>query len=101
VDTAVQQSSLGIQFESFEAEGLSKEEYEGVSFPKPLSFNLAERGRVETELATIMGGFDVLLRLAAIHDEIITRLCEAHVTGQLGYRQIKAAKLAAKQTQLG
>jgi hypothetical protein len=100
MDTAVHQSSLGIQFESFE-EGLPKEDYEGVSFPKPLSFNLAERGRIETELATILGGFDVLLRLAAIHDDIITRLCEAHVTGHLGHRQVKAAKLAANQTQLG
>jgi hypothetical protein len=100
MDTDVHQSFLGIQFESFE-EGLPKEDYEGVSFPKPLSFNLAERGRVETELATIMGGFDVLLRLAAIHDDIITRLCEAHVTGHLGHRQVKAAKLAANQTQLG
>jgi len=100
MDTGVHQSFLGTQFESFE-EGLPMEDYEEVSFPKPLSFNLAERGRVETELATILGGFDVLLRLAAIHDDIITRLCEAHVTGHLGHRQIKAAKLAAKQTQLG
>jgi hypothetical protein len=100
MDTGVHQSFLGIQFESSE-EGLPKEDYEGVFFPKRLSFNLAERGRIETELATIMGGFDVLLRLAAIHDDIVTRLCEAHVTGQLGYRQIKAAKLAANQTQLG
>jgi hypothetical protein len=101
MDTDVHQSFLGIQLESSEEEGLPKEHYEGVSVPKPLSFNLAERGRVETELATILGGFDVLLRLAAIHDDIITRLCEAHVTGHLGHRQIKAGKLAAKQTHAG
>jgi hypothetical protein len=43
----------------------------------------------------------VALSAAAIHDDIVTRICEAYLTGNLGERQIKAVKLAAKQSQMG
>jgi hypothetical protein len=101
LDTGVHESFLAIPFESSVEDGLPKEETKGVSVQKCLSFNLAERGGLEAEIAPLLGGIDVLLRLAAIHDDIVTRICEAHRTGQLGERQIKAAKLAAKQSQTG
>jgi hypothetical protein len=101
LDTSVHESSLVTPFESSVEDGLSKEESKGVSVRKRLSFNLAQRGRLESEIAPLLGGIDVLLRLAAIHDDIVTRICEAYLTGNLGARQIKAAQLAAKQSQAG
>jgi hypothetical protein len=100
LDTRVHESFLRIPFESSVEDGLPKEESKkGVSVRNYLSFNLAERGRLESEVAPLLGGIDVLLRLAAIHDDIVTRICEAYLTDNLGDRQIKAAKLAAKQSQ--
>jgi hypothetical protein len=101
LDTGVHGSSLVTPFESSVEAGLPKEESKGVPVQKCLSFNLAERGRLEFEIAPLLGGIDILLRLAAIHDDIVTRICEAYLTGNLGERQIKAAKLAAKQSQTG
>jgi hypothetical protein len=101
LDTSVHESFLETPFESSVEDGLSKEESKRVSVQKYLSFNLAERGRVESEIAPLLGGIDVLLRLAAIHDDIVTRICEAYLTGNLGTRQIRAAKLAAKQCGTG
>jgi len=66
-----------------------------------LAFNPAQRGRIECQVAHLLGGFDVLSRLAAIDDQIVTRLCQAHCTGNLHERQIKAAKLAAQQSRAG
>jgi hypothetical protein len=102
LDIDVHESFLVTPFESSLEDGLPKEgSKKGVSVRNYLSFNLAERGRLEAEIAPLLGGIDVLLRLAAIHDDIVTRICEAHRTGHLGDRQIKAAKLAAKQSQTG
>jgi hypothetical protein len=101
LDTSVHESCLVIPFESTLKVGLPKEESKGVSGQTHLSFNLAERGRLEPQVASLVGGIDVVFRLAAIHDDIVTRMCEAHLTGHLGDRQIKAAKLAAKQSQAG
>jgi hypothetical protein len=100
VDTDVHQSILVIPFESSVDDGLPREENKGDTVRTHLSFNLAERGCLETKVAPLLGGIDVLGRLAAIHDDIVTRICEAYVSGHLGDRQIKAAKLAAKQTQI-
>ena len=63
-----------------------------------LSFKRSERGKLEPQIAQRLEGFDVLSRLAAINDEIITRLCEAHCRNELSERQIRAAQLAAKQS---
>jgi hypothetical protein len=98
VDTNIQESFLATPLESSVAGRPPKEEKTGASVRKSLSFNLAERGRLELELAPILGGIDVLVRLAAIHNDIVTRICEAYVTGNFSARQIKAARLAAKQS---
>jgi hypothetical protein len=100
LDTDVHQSFLVTPFKSSLEDGLPKEESKGASVRAHLSFNLAERGRLETKVAPLLGGMDVLFRLATIHDEIVTRLCEAHLRGHLTERQIKAAQLAARQTQM-
>jgi hypothetical protein len=101
VDTGVQQPFLTTIKES-SVKGCRREQRTGSDATPPLlSFERAQRGWVETQIAPLLGGFDVLFRLAAIHDDIITRLCEAHYTGQLGERQIRSAKLAAKQTHTG
>jgi hypothetical protein len=102
LDTGVHQSFLVTPFQSSVEDGLPKEENKkGVFVRNYLSFNLAERGRLESKVAPLLGGIEVLLRLAAIHDDIVTRICEAYLRGDLGERQLKAAKLAAKQSQTG
>jgi hypothetical protein len=99
LDADVHESFLSIQLKSFLQNGLPKEDSNNKAGQHHLSFSLAERGRIEPEVAGLLGGIDVLYRLANIHDSIVTRLCEAHMRGELGQRQIRAAKLAAKQTQ--
>jgi hypothetical protein len=100
VDAGVHQSFLSTLSESSLADGRQKQQRPvRDASPRPLSFDRAQRGRLECQVAPLLGGFEVLFRLAAIHDDIITRLCEAHQTGHLGERQIRAAKLAAKQSQ--
>jgi hypothetical protein len=100
VDAGVHQSFLSTLSESSLADIRPEQQRPvGDASPRPLSFDPAQRGRLESQIAPLLGGFEVLFRLAAIHDDIITRLCEAHQTGHLGERQIRAAKLAAKQSQ--
>jgi hypothetical protein len=101
LDNGVHESFLSILPESSEEDGLPKGALERVSLQSQVSFKLGERGGLESELARVLGSFDVLLRLASIHDHIITRLAEALVKDQLGDRQIRAAKLAARQSQPG
>ena len=99
VDTGVHQSFLSTHLESFVVGDRAEQRPIGNTLPRNLSFNRAHRGRLETEVARRVGGFDVLFCLAAIHDEVITRICEAHSIGHLEDRQIRALKLAARQTQ--
>jgi hypothetical protein len=100
VDARVHQSFLSTLSESSLASCRPEQQRPvGDDNPRPLSFDRAQRGRLESQVAALLGGFEVLFRLATIHDDIITRLCEAHQTGHLGERQIRAAKLAAKQSQ--
>jgi len=101
VDTGVHQPFLSTLQESSLA-GVRPEPQIGRDpSPRLLSFDRAQRGRLETQIAPLIGGFDVLFRLAAIHDDIITRVCEAHNTGQFANRQIRATRLAAKQSHTG
>jgi hypothetical protein len=97
VVAGVHQSYLPTQFESFVG-GRPTQEVDNLCVSQSPSFSLTERGRLEAVIAPLLGGMHVLLRLAVIHDDIITRLCEAHQREKLGPRQIKAAKLAAKQS---
>jgi hypothetical protein len=97
-DTGVHQSFLSIPLESTLQEGLARKRMEQERYKGTLSFDLRERGRIEIKLGQLLGDYDLLLRLAAIQDDIITRLSEAYSTNNLGPRQIRAALLAAKQT---
>jgi hypothetical protein len=65
-----------------------------------LSFKLAQRGKLEVEVARLIGGYDLLSRLAAVNEEIVNRLCEAQHRGIFEDRLIKATSLAAKQSRL-
>jgi hypothetical protein len=98
LDADVHESFLLTQLKPILQNGLPKEETNNKPGQHHLSFSFAERGRIEPEVAGLLGGIDVLYRLATIHDSIVTRLCEAHMKGELGRRQIKAAELAAKQS---
>jgi hypothetical protein len=101
VDAADHQSFLSTPSESFLANVQAKQRSVGHVSPRPPSFDRAQRGLLETRIAPLVGGFDVLFRLAAIHDDIITRICEAYQTGQFGERQVRATKLAAEQSRAG
>jgi hypothetical protein len=97
-DTAVHQSFLSTPLESSLHEGIPTKRIGEENLKRALSFDLRERGRIEIALGHLLGDYDLLLRLAAIHDDIITRLSEAYCTNNLGPRQIKAALLAARQS---
>ena len=62
-------------------------------------YRRAERGKVEIELAKLLGsdGFEILARLSSINDATVERLCRAFAYGQLGDREVMAARLAAEQ----
>jgi hypothetical protein len=59
-----------------------------------------QRGRFEAELAKRLGndGFEILARLSELDDAIVERLCRAHANGQVGERELSAARLAAEQS---
>jgi hypothetical protein len=63
----------------------------------------AERGRWEVELAKLVGtdGLDVLECLNAIDGTIVERLCRAFCNGEIGEREIMAARLAAAHAAAG
>jgi hypothetical protein len=92
LDTDVHQSSLVTPLTS-----LLPAQQDGSTESAPATFNLRQRGTIERDVARLVGGYDNLCRLSAIDDQIVTRLCEAHLMGVLGKRQIEATKLAASQ----
>ncbi len=57
------------------------------------------RGSYEAKVATLLGndGYQVLMRLSELDDRIVERLCRACADGELGGRELIAAKLAAEQ----
>lgn len=62
-------------------------------------FDRRKRGFYETEVARLLGneGFDILERLSEHDDAIVERLCRAYAAGELGGRELIAARLAAVQ----
>jgi hypothetical protein len=63
------------------------------------NYDRRKRGSYETEIARLLGngGFDILERLSEHDDAIIERLCRAYADGQVGTRELIAARLAAEQ----
>lgn len=61
-----------------------------------------QRGAIELQIAERLGanGMEILGKLSALDDWIVERLCRAHAAGQLGEREINAARLAADQVRL-
>jgi hypothetical protein len=62
-------------------------------------YDRRQRGRYETEVARLLGngGFEILARLSEYDDAWIERLCRAYAKGELGPREVDAARLAASQ----
>jgi hypothetical protein len=63
------------------------------------NYDRRRRGQYEAELAKLLGndGFGILERLSEQEDAIVDRLCRACADGQLGSRELIAARLAAQQ----
>jgi hypothetical protein len=63
------------------------------------NYERRKRGSYEAELAKLLGndGFEILARLSEHDDAIIERLCHAYADGELGRRELSAARLAADQ----
>jgi hypothetical protein len=57
------------------------------------------RGFFETEVAKRLGndGFEILVRLSEKDDDLVERLCRACADGELGERELLAARLAVAQ----
>src|ERR1700726_4364052 len=67
---------------------------------KPASkYDRRRRGSYEADIAKLLGngGFEILARLSEYDDNIVERLCRAYADGELGARELIAARLAAKQ----
>jgi hypothetical protein len=58
-----------------------------------------KRGSYEAEVAALLGngGYEILMRLSGLDDAIVERLCRAFADGELGARELIAARLAAEQ----
>jgi hypothetical protein len=94
-DKNVDQSLLPIHSKESSPRGLS-EEKDARSTPV---YNRRHRGAIEIQLATALGehGMGILARLSAYDDTIVDRLCRAHAEGELGERELSAARLSAEQ----
>jgi hypothetical protein len=102
LDNAVHESFLSTQSISAlsAAEAVKLSPAQNMHVQPHLSFKLAQRGKLEVEVARLIGGYDLLSRLAAVNEEIVNRLCEAQHRGIFEDRLIKATSLAAKQSRL-
>ena len=70
-DSSVHQSYLRIR-QNLLTDGRAIEDRADAN--RKLSFKLAERGRYEAQIASLIGGYDTLLRLASVHDDIVHSL---------------------------
>jgi Helix-turn-helix domain len=96
VDVSDRQSSLSIHIKPTSAGGRWKPS----STQRISKYKRAERGHWEQELSKALGpnGSEIIDRLAMIDDAVVERLCRALCDGQLGSRELEAARLAAYQT---
>jgi hypothetical protein len=95
-DKNVEESSLGILINKSSP---SVGEHGKRSRSTASKYERRQRGSYEAEVATLLGkdGFEILMRLSALDDAIVERLCRACADGQLGTRELIAARLAAEQ----
>jgi hypothetical protein len=63
------------------------------------NYDRRRRGTYEADIAKLLGndGFEILAQLSEYDDAIVERLCRAHADGELGAREVIAARLAADQ----
>jgi hypothetical protein len=71
-------------------------------FGDGVGYQMRQRGALELLIAERLGpnGMEVLAKLSAIDDLIVERMCRAQSAGQLGERELNAARLAAEQARL-
>jgi hypothetical protein len=97
-DKNVEESLLGIL--PIQSSPIEAERSEG-KYPRIISSNYdrCQRGSYEAKLASMLGkdGIDILFRLSEFNDAIVEQLCRAYADGELGDREIHAARLAAEQ----
>ncbi|MGA7807534.1 hypothetical protein [Bradyrhizobium sp.] len=96
-DKNVEESFLGIQISKSSPSRAceASESLGGVAW----NYRPRQRGAYEAEVAKLLGneGFEILERLSELDDGIVERLCRAFANGELGGRELIAARLAANQ----
>lgn len=97
-DKTVDESSLAILPKQSSPNWRAREEFESRT-GKISNYRRAQRGAYEAEIARRLGGdgYQVLRKLADLGDHVLERLCRACAEGELGEREIIAARLAANQ----
>jgi hypothetical protein len=97
-DKNVDESFLGI-LTNQSSPRLGKREAEKVQTNTASNYERRQRGSYEAELAKLLGndGFEILARLSEHDDAIVERLCRSCADGELGVRELSAARLAAEQ----
>jgi hypothetical protein len=97
-DKNVDQSSLGI-LTNQSSPRLGHREAGNVQTNAASKYERRQRGSYEAELAKLLGndGFEILGRLSEHDDVNVERLCRAYADGELGSRELIAARLAAEQ----
>jgi biotin operon repressor len=97
-DKNVDQSFLGI-LTNQSSPRLGQREAGNVQTNAASKYERRQRGSYEAELAKLLGndGFEILARLSEHDDAIVERLCHACADGELGARELSAARLAAEQ----
>jgi hypothetical protein len=96
-DKNVDESFLGILTNQSSPRGRS--EVEKVKIDTASKYERRQRGCYEAELTKLLGndGFEILARLSEHDDAIVERLCRCFADGELGVRDLSAARLAAEQ----
>jgi hypothetical protein len=96
VDRDVQQSSSSIHISSpSPTRGRANE----IKVKQTSDYRRSQRGKWEAELSKWLGpdGLEILGKLSMISDGIVENLCRAACNGEVGPRELEAARLAAKQ----
>jgi hypothetical protein len=96
MDRVVHRSSLENYLDESSPTGIR---WKAIGESRQSWFKPAETGRWERELADALGpeGFEILDRLNTVDETIVPRLCRALCDGELGEREVEAARLAAAQ----
>jgi hypothetical protein len=98
-DKNVDESSLDILINQSSPSGAGSKLGIGPKDTFDSRYDKRQRGSYEMEVAKRLGndGFDILARLSDHDDAPVERLCRAFADGELGHRELLAARLAVQQ----